>query len=46
MTAEWWERTRAAETERARELLRGLVEELRRRWVAPGPLRARAGSAR
>ena len=46
MTAEWWERSRAAETARARELLRGLVEELRRRGVAPGPLRARAGSAR
>ncbi len=46
MTAEWWERSRAAETERARELLRALVSELRHRGEAPAPLRARAGSAR
>ncbi|MEZ0490991.1 hypothetical protein AB2L28_01920 [Kineococcus sp. TBRC 1896] len=46
MTAQWWERARAAETERARELLRALVVELRRRGEQPGPLRARAGSAR
>ena len=46
MSAQWWERARAAETERAREVLRELVAELHRRGVEPGPLRARAGRAR
>lgn len=40
------ERARAAETARARELLREFVAELTRRGLAPGPLQARAGSAR
>lgn len=46
MTAEWWERSRAAETAQARELLRDLAAELTRRGVAPQPLQARAGSVR
>lgn len=46
MTAEWWERARAAETVRAQELLRDFVGELRRRGIAPEALRARAASAR
>ncbi|GAA0293958.1 hypothetical protein [Kineococcus aurantiacus] len=46
MTAEWWERSRAAETARARELLRGFAADLLRRGRVPGPLRARAGAAR
>ncbi|WP_432521087.1 hypothetical protein [Kineococcus sp. SYSU DK006] len=40
------ERARAQETARAREALASFAAELRRRGVAAGPLRARAGRAR
>ncbi|ABS02524.1 hypothetical protein [Kineococcus radiotolerans] len=46
MSDEWWARARAAETARARAALAAFAAELLRRGVAPGPLRARAGSAR
>ncbi|WP_432510539.1 hypothetical protein [Kineococcus sp. SYSU DK001] len=46
MSAQWWERVRAAETAQAQDLLRGFVAELHRRGREPGPLRARAGSVR
>jgi hypothetical protein len=39
-------RTRAAETVRAREMIRGFVDEARRRDLRPGPLLARAGDGK